>query len=780
MKKLLLHTLLIACAVTVQANADAVPAGAASQQILIPRINGKWTHVYQPGSDVFPGPDSNRFKSGHRYADWQVNDHSILKGPDGRWHAIGITHPAVNQGDQDPHEAEWLSFHAVSPVGTLKQCLAPGSWTDQAKILPPSERPGEITSNHAPYILRHGNEYVMVYGPSPIRYATSRDLRAWTPRGELFREKEGARDPSILEYGGRFYLAYATLQSVRVRTSADLVHWSEPTTVFSLPPGELGGAESPTLLALHGGFYLIWCRWDPKIATDSYQDRSFVYYSNDPLNFRDRAPVAELSGHAPELFKDEDGAWWISSAERPARGVSIAPVKWERLNATAGEQAGRPAVPQFQAGDRWCVLGDSITHGGSYHQQVELFHLTRHPKQPLEVFNCGIGGDSAPGATKRLSWDCLNFKPTVVSVMLGMNDVSGEYPPQPPKNPELDPKRIQRAAGCERAMRILTQSLLKSGARVVLIRPSIYDDTALLPQANNCGRGAGLAGFGQRVQSIADELKLPTVDFNGPMTVINAEQQKRNPSFTIVGPDRVHPGGPGHFVMAYEFLKAQKETGVVSRVTVDAAAGRAGMLENCEVSEVRKEAGGISFTALEHALPFPVDDGARPALAWVPFTKEFNQETLLIRGLNAGDFELSIDGKPVRKFTAAELAGGVNLAEEIHTPQYQQALGVRAALAKKWSAVSKLRTISLIEHGAWQGAPHPVTLEQMQPKLDQQAVHVKGKPWAGYILGEQKKYRELKASEAAFPREVEAAVGDARAAAQPKPHRFSLRRVTAP
>ena len=203
------------------------------------------------------------------------------------------------------------------------------------------------------------------------------------------------------------------------------------------------------------------------------------------------------------------------------------------------------------------------------------------------------------------------------------------------------------------------------------------------------------------------------------------------------------------------------------------------MLENCEVSEVRKEANGISFTVLEHALPFPVDDGARPALAWVPFTKEFNQETLLVRGLNAGAFELSIDGKPVRKFTAAELADGVNLAEEIHTPQHQQAVEVRGALGRKWSAVGKLRTIALIEHGAWQDAPHPVTLEQMQPKLDQQAVHVKGKPWAGYILGEQKKYRELKASEVAFPREAEAALGDARAAAQPRPHRFSIRRVTA-
>ena len=414
MKKLLLNTLLIVCAATVHAKADSVP-----QQILIPRISGEWTHIYKPGSDVFPGPDSMRFKSGNRYDDWQVNDHAILKGPDGRWHAFGITHPAVASGGPGAHEAEWLSFHAAAPKGTLKEHLAAGAWTDQRKVLPPAERPGEIKENHSPFILWHGDEYVMIYGPSPIRYATSKDLWKWTPRGELFREKEGARDPSVLEHGGKFYLSYASGQSVRVRTSGDLLHWSDPVTVFTLAPGETGGAESPTLLALNGGFYLVWCRWDARNTGDAYQNRSFVYYSNDPLNFSDRAPVAELSGHAPELFKDEDGDWWISSAERPFRGLSLAPVKWVGLKAMAGERAGRPAVPQFQAGDRWCVLGDSITHAGSYHQQIALFHLARHPAQPLEVINCGIGGDSAPGATKRLSWDRLNARPTVVSVMLG-------------------------------------------------------------------------------------------------------------------------------------------------------------------------------------------------------------------------------------------------------------------------------------------------------------------------------------------------------------------------
>jgi arabinan endo-1,5-alpha-L-arabinosidase len=298
---------------------------------LIPKIVGSWVHVYQPAADVFPGPDSTRFKSGQSYPKWQVNDHAILKGPDGRWHAFGITHPAVPHGEPNPHEAEWLLFHAATPSGALKQHCLPGQWKDEPKVLPPAERPGEIREIHSPSILRHADRYWMFYGYSPIRLAVSQDLKTWQPQGEVFRQEGSARDPSVSQHDGKFYMCYTTRQSILMRTSPDLLHWSEPSTVFSLAPGETGGPESPTLLPLHGGFYLVWCRWDAKLSAvgSTYQSRSFVYFSKDPLNFRDRAPIAELEGHAPELFQDEEGDWWISSAEHPNPGLSLAPVRWE-------------------------------------------------------------------------------------------------------------------------------------------------------------------------------------------------------------------------------------------------------------------------------------------------------------------------------------------------------------------------------------------------------------------------------------------------------------------
>lgn len=301
-----------------------------SSEIVVPHITGEWKHVYRPQGDFFPGPDSKRFKTGQYYPNWQVNDHFILKGKDQRWHAIGISHPTIEAGpdEKDPHEAEWFSFHAVSGKGRLKDNLTPGSWLDKTKILPPSERPGEIKEIHSPHILPYKKGYFMVYGHSPIRYAISDDLYKWKPMGELFREPEGARDPAILLHNKLYYMSYTTKQRIKVRTSSDLLTWSDPVTIFELPEGETGGAESSQLLVINGGFYLVYCRWDAKLKNFTYQDQSYVYYSDNILNFKNREPIAEIEGHAPEFFQDEKGNWWISSAERPYRGVSIAPVKW--------------------------------------------------------------------------------------------------------------------------------------------------------------------------------------------------------------------------------------------------------------------------------------------------------------------------------------------------------------------------------------------------------------------------------------------------------------------
>ena len=431
----------------------------------------------------------------------------------------------------------------------------------------------------------------------------------------------------------------------------------------------------------------------------------------------------------------------------------------------------RPIAPApFIDGERWGVLGDSITRSGQYHRYVELFYLTRFPSQKLDVINCGISGDTAPGALRRLQWDCLDAKPTSVSVMLGMNDVSpGLYAPGGDES-----RRAKAAETYEVAMRQLTKSLLESGVKVILITPSIFDDTADVTGTNYPVCGPALAGFAQRVRAMAGEFQLPCVDFNGPMAAINVEKQKENPRFTIVGGDRIHPTPPGHFVMAYEFLRAQGLAGVVSSITIDAAAKKVGELKNCSVSDLKVDDGGIVFTCMENALPFPFEASAKPALDWVPFKQEFNQQVLTVRGLPPGGYELKIDGKKIRDLTAAELAQGVNLAEEANTPQAQQSLAVLAELQMKWDAVAKLRNLAVCEHTAWPDAQRPIDQTQMTAKLDARLERAKQNP---VIEQAHRQYLEMKPNEDAIQQEAEAAMQAARKAAQPMPHEFTLRPI---
>jgi lysophospholipase L1-like esterase len=446
------------------------------------------------------------------------------------------------------------------------------------------------------------------------------------------------------------------------------------------------------------------------------------------------------------------------------------------LAASVQAVAETTAPAAFVSGDRWCALGDSITAGGQYYRYIEVFYLTRFPEKKLEVVNSGINGDTGPAALKRLDWDCLDAKPTVVSVMLGMNDVGRSFYKLEYRKPTFEAECAARAETYDQAMRQVTKRLLKAGVKVILIKPSIYDDTAELPMTNLPGCGAALTDYGRRLQAIADELKVATVDFNSPMAAINAERQKQDPHFSIVGRDRVHPSESGHLVMAYEFLRAQKVSGIVSRIVIDAAAGKPGKLENCAVTNLKIQPKEVSFTCIENALPFPVSKLAAPALAFIPFTQELNQQVLQLSGLTPGDYELSIDSKKIRTFTAAQLAAGVNLAEEINTPQLQQAASVQATLQQKWKASINLRSMAYVEHNGWMDAKRPLVLDQIAPEVDARIATLAG-PDQATIEKMKKGYLDLKVMETELHRDVENATKAARLAAQPKPHLFTLRRI---
>ena len=170
----------------------------------------------------------------------------------------------------------------------------------------------------------------MVYGPTPIRYALSKDLIEWIPKGPLGDLPSG-RDPSILFWNNTYHLILCGHHDVKVATSKDLKNWISHEPILEMRQGV--APESPSIIFHNGTFYLFVCgwngKWDRKELQGAYQHITYVYYSNNPLLFDFEHELTTLNAHAPEIFQDEDGEWYISSVEWPYRGVSIARLVWQ-------------------------------------------------------------------------------------------------------------------------------------------------------------------------------------------------------------------------------------------------------------------------------------------------------------------------------------------------------------------------------------------------------------------------------------------------------------------
>ncbi|PYQ21783.1 MAG: GDSL family lipase, partial [Acidobacteria bacterium] len=150
----------------------------------------------------------------------------------------------------------------------------------------------------------------------------------------------------------------------------------------------------------------------------------------------------------------------------------------------------------LQDGDRVVFYGDSITQDGRYARAAETYVATRFPEWTVTFQNAGVGGDKVTGGWAgaidvRLDRDVIAHKPTVVTVMLGMND--GNYK-------AFDQATFDAyAQGYRRIVSRLKEAL--PGVRLTLIQPSPFDDVTRPPQFPE-GYNAVLKRYGAFVQEL--------------------------------------------------------------------------------------------------------------------------------------------------------------------------------------------------------------------------------------------------------------------------------------
>ncbi|MGE5327026.1 MAG: GDSL-type esterase/lipase family protein [Deltaproteobacteria bacterium] len=323
-------------------------------------------------------------------------------------------------------------------------------------------------------------------------------------------------------------------------------------------------------------------------------------------------------------------------------------------------------------GDRVVFYGDSITDQRLYTTFVETYVITRFPRLDVQFVHSGWGGDRVTGGgggpiDLRLQRDVLPYRPTVMTIMLGMND--GGYRP-------YDAELFKTySTGYEHILDFVSKAL--PDVRYTLIQPSPFDDVTRAPNFEG-GYNAVLLRYSDFVRELAHRRRATLADMNTPVVQMleKAKAADAKMAENIIR-DRVHPGPGGHLIMAEALLKAWNAPSLVTAVTLDAEGGRVTRSENTRVSDLKKGS-SLTWTQADSALPMPLNT-KDPVVALVlrssDFVNALDQETLSVEGLTAARYTLKIDGEEVGTFSADELRAGINLAT-LPTPMARQAQSV--------------------------------------------------------------------------------------------------------
>jgi acyl-CoA thioesterase-1 len=197
--------------------------------------------------------------------------------------------------------------------------------------------------------------------------------------------------------------------------------------------------------------------------------------------------------------------------------------------------------------DRILFTGDSITDAGRVREDAQHLgfgyaaftaaHLQARLASPqLKIFNRGLGGDRMCDLLKRIEPDLLALQPTVVSILIGINDTWRCY----------DSKDPTEAKAFERDYRALLEKIAQHlKARVVLLEPFLLH----VPEDRYAWR--------EDLNPKIDTVRKLAVEFGAellPLDGLFAQAATQAPA-AYWAADGVHPSAAGHALIAETWLE---------------------------------------------------------------------------------------------------------------------------------------------------------------------------------------------------------------------------------
>lgn len=355
--------------------------------------------------------------------------------------------------------------------------------------------------------------------------------------------------------------------------------------------------------------------------------------------------------------------------------------------------AAEPTL-QLKDNDVWVMAGDSITAQRQHTNYIEAYYRTRFPQLKLHFRNSGIGGNRTGSVLARFDYDVAAWKPTIVSIELGMNDVNGPeetyikgmkdliariraIPAQPVliSSSPVDDGSILNDWRSERCRKLhpFTEALKKLATDENVLFVDQYHALIDLWGQNRRKGGEAAAAKAAAQPAPTTAPAAPATPAPAPAatsatspTSATLPDKALNipPSLVPLGGDAVHPGPVGQFTMAATILKGFKAPGEVSSATIKAD-GHVVEAKRCKITEVSAANGRLVFTRLDEASPWPIDTVAKSAVKLLPEMLDLSQYLLKVEGLAEGDYQVWINGKPGAKVSSKELTAGWNIASVI-------------------------------------------------------------------------------------------------------------------